>query len=95
VGDRHREARSVNNGVGVFFGDGLRCVAGSVVRMAIRFNTGGASTVGAFPDAPISVQGGVMGPGARHYQAWYRDSVPFCTSSPFNLTNAVTLNWRN
>jgi len=24
---------------------------------------------------------------------WYRDSVNFCTSATFNLTNGLLLNW--
>ena len=85
----------VNNGIGVPFGDGLRCVAGAVVRLGVRFNQAGASQVPSAGDPPLSVMGMVMSPGARHYQAWYRDAVPFCMAAPFSLTNAVTVNWRH
>jgi len=30
----------------------------------------------------------------RHYQIWYRDAFPFCTSSTFNLTNGLSIGWQ-
>jgi len=34
-----------------------------------------------------------MVPGAFAHQAWYHDSVSFCTPNTFNLTNGVTIAW--
>lgn len=79
---------------GTVFGDGRRCVTGSVVRIATRTNSGGASqypTTGG--DAPISVRGGVTSPGMRTYQTYYRDLGTFCTAATFNVTNGVLVHW--
>ncbi len=84
------------NGAGVTFGDGLRCAVGTVVRLGIGTNSGGASNYpGSASDAPISVQGQIPAGGSvtRHYQAWYRDSASFCTGLTFNLSNAVSVTW--
>jgi hypothetical protein len=76
------------------FGDGVKCVGGQLIRLGIRFNASQAST---FPGAGVpslSTSGLVATPGARHYQARYRDAVSFCTSDTFSYTNAVTLVWQ-
>jgi hypothetical protein len=87
-----------NGGVGVAFGDGLRCVGGALIRLhnPPRLNVLGASH---FPDAfhsdlPISVKGLVTSPGTRMYQCFYRDAtIGFCTTNTFNTTNAVEVVW--
>ncbi len=86
---------AVNGAQGVTFGDGLRCVGGSVTRLGTRQNSGGTSGYGApLGDTPISVKGLVpISGGTRYYQAWYRNSGAFCTSSTFNLTNGVAVTW--
>ena len=77
------------------FGDGLRCVAGTVVRLGTQANIAGASLYPSTGDLAISVRGGVTQAGqVRHYQAWYRNSAAFCTASAFNLTNGVTATWQ-
>jgi hypothetical protein len=86
---------TINGGLGAAFGDGLRCLAGTIVRLGIRMNQSGASGYGAaLGDVPISVRGlvGAAG-GVRHYQVWHRDAVPFCAIGLFNLSNAVTATW--
>ncbi len=84
----------VNSGLGSPFGDGLRCVGGSVVRLRTRV---GALNFAAHPaggDLPISVQGALpLAGGTRHYQVWYRNSANFCTSSTFNLSNGWSVDW--
>lgn len=80
-------------GFGVAFGDGHRCVAGVVVRLAISNHPTGS---GAYPTtgAPsVSVRGNVLAPGTRYYQVWYRNAVPYCTASTFNLTNGLCVSW--
>ena len=43
---------------------------------------------------PAAPPGGLVVAGdTRDYQAWYRDAVVFCTSSTYNLTNAVEVTW--
>ena len=77
------------------FGDGLRCVAGAVVRLGTRTNSGGASSYPASGDLPVSVRGGITQAGQqRHYQAWYRNAAAYCTPSTFNLTNGFSAIWQ-
>ncbi len=86
-----------NGGLGGVFGDGLRCATGSVLRLGIRFASGGAVSFGhGVPgDAPLSISGAI--PAAtvslRAYQIWYRNTAAFCTPSGFNLTNGVRVVW--
>jgi hypothetical protein len=80
-------------GVGIPFGDGLRCASGSIVRLGIKTNVGGASQYPSAGDVSISVRGGCMPGNVRTYQVWYRNSAPFCTPSTFNLTNGVVVTW--
>jgi hypothetical protein len=37
--------------------------------------------------------GGVAVGDTRYYQAWYRNSVPFCTPAGFNFTDALEITW--
>lgn len=77
------------------FGDGLRCTAGTVIRLAVKT---AATTSASYPvggDLPISVTGLVpAGGGSRAYQVWYRDSSGFCTSATYNLSNGLMVHWR-
>lgn len=85
-------------GSGVVLGDGLFCATGSIIRLVIRFNVGGASLYPTFVETPLSLLGNVTGtPTTRVYQAWYRDGdVTFCSiPDNFNLTNAVSVGWVN
>jgi len=83
----------VNGGLGNPFGDGLRCVAGTVVRLGTKVNAGGASQYPAGLDASVSLRGNVTAPAVRNYQAWYRNAASFCQPETFNLTNAVSVTW--
>ncbi len=79
---------------GTAFGDGLRCVAGSIVRIATKTASGGAARYPEAGDLPISYRGGLASEGgARTYQVWYRNAASFCTPSTFNLTNGVRVSW--
>jgi hypothetical protein len=79
------------------FGDGVRCAGGTLVRLRVRANVGGAST---FPDATdtvtLSQRGGVV-PGSgvtRLYQTYYRNAAAaFCPPETFNVTNGVRVEW--
>lgn len=80
-------------GVGVQFGDGLLCVAGTILRLGVVTNFAGTSQ---FPNGgpSVSVSGLVTNPGSvRNYQVWYRDAAAFCTAATNNLTSAVTITW--
>ncbi len=76
---------TVASGAGLPFGDGLRCVGGTITRLGVRT-----------PDATGSAH---WGPGlaalwgwsagqTRYFQCWYRDPSGPCGNA-FNLTAAV------
>ncbi len=79
---------------GSSFGDGLRCVSGSVVRLGTKTAVGGNATYPEAGDQPISVRGLIPLVGAvRTYQAWYRNAASFCTPSTFNTSSGVRVRW--
>jgi hypothetical protein len=83
-----------NGGWGSPFGDGVRCVTGSVVRIGSRQAAVGAASYPSQPSDPrVSVRGGVVAGDVRMYQAWYRNNASFCTSAAFNTTNGYRLLW--
>ncbi len=83
-------------GAGAVFGDGLRCAAGSVIRLATKTNSIGQSTYPEILDQQISIRGGIsFGPQTRTYQVWYRNAASFCTPDTFNLTNGLSVVWVN
>lgn len=86
----------VNGGSGTVFGDGLRCIGGTIVRLATRHSANGIATWGfGVAGAPLlSVQSGVpLGGDVRYYQAWYRNATSFCSSATYNLTNGFEVGW--
>jgi hypothetical protein len=84
----------VGAGAGALFGDGLRCAGGTVIRLGLETNSGGASQYPTGANPSVSVRGGITAPGSvRHYQCWYRNAASFCTSATYNLTNGLTVTW--
>lgn len=83
-------------GTGVIFGDGLRCAGGTVIRLDTKTNSVvGTSAYPVGSDPRVSVRGLVpAGGGSRYYQVWYRNSVFFCSTSTYNLTNGYELHWQ-
>jgi hypothetical protein len=79
----------------IMFGDGMLCAAVGVRRMELcaQFN-GTAISPSQVTSPRIHVAGAVSAGDTRHYQAWYRDANPYCSSSAFNLTNGWTITWR-
>jgi hypothetical protein len=75
------------------FGDGLRCIGGTIRRLGTKANSAGVSQYPAPGDAPISVRGLVTAPGTRYYQVYYRDLGSFCTPAAFNMTSGVAIRW--
>jgi glucose/arabinose dehydrogenase len=86
-----------NGGLGLGFGDGLRCAGGTNVRLGQLTNFNGQSSYPGILDPQISVSGGITGgPQTRTYQVWYRNANPtFCTADTWNLTNALSVVWVN
>ena len=80
-------------GSGAVFGDGLRCAAGSVIRLGTKVNTGGASQYPVGADPKISIKGLVAAGNVRTYQCWYRNAAAFCNAETFNLTNGIQITW--
>ena len=89
-------------GTPVFFGDGLRCVSGTLKRLYTKSAVGGvvSAPVGAEPSITTrsAALGDPLGPGStRHYQVYFRDGDPaFCpapTGSTFNISNGKTIVW--
>jgi hypothetical protein len=84
----------LGGGNGIVFGDGLRCVGGTTVRLGDTTNVAGASQYPGPIDLPVHLKGGVTSPGMRMYQVWYRNANPtFCTVSTFNLSNGLEVTW--
>jgi hypothetical protein len=84
----------VGGGFGAYFGDGLRCAGGSVIRLGTKVNALGASQYPSGANQPVSVRGAVPPGSVRTYQVWYRNAAGgFCTSSTFNLSNGVSVTW--
>ena len=80
-----------NAGLGSAFGDGLRCAAGSVLRLGTKTNAAGASSYPGPADLQIGFY--VTAPGTRTYQVWYRNAAAFCAAETFNLTNGLRVVW--
>jgi hypothetical protein len=84
------------------FGDGLRCAAGSLKRIAVESAVGGVVSYPGSGDPSISAQSATLGDplslgDIRIYQVYYRDpTATFCpspTGSTFNASQAVQLVW--
>lgn len=79
---------------GTTFGDGLRCISGTVIRIGTKTASAGVAIYPEAGDAPISVKGLLPADGGyRGYQAWYRNAAVFCTSSTFNMTSGMRMIW--
>ena len=76
------------------FGNGLRCIGGTVIRLGTKLNVGNTSSYPTGADPSVSVKGMLPAAGGtRLYQIWYRNAAAFCTPSTFNLSNAITITW--
>jgi len=92
----HQGTGVAQNGFGAPLGDGLRCVAGTTIRLGTRFASGGIVAFGSGQagDPPVSVRGLVPpSGGTRYYQVWYRNVADFCTFATSNLTNGFRVVW--
>jgi hypothetical protein len=83
----------IAGGLGLPFGDGLRCVGGTIIRLKPATNVNGQSQFPDTSDPSVSVKGMDAAGFVRHYQIWYRNAAAYCTSDTFNLTNGVSVTW--
>ena len=92
-------AQSLN---GVVFGDGVRCVAGSLKRLYVKSASGAAASAPGAGDPSISARSAALGDTIiagtqRYYQVYYRDpDLNFCpapTGSSWNVSSGVIVNW--
>ncbi len=86
----------------VGFGDGLRCVGGSLKRMYVHSASGGVVSAPMAGDLSISARSAALGdvihPGeTRYYQTYYRDPVSgFCPSPQgdgWNVSSGLAIDW--
>lgn len=80
-------------GVGTLFGDGLRCVGGSTVRLGSQAAPNGSASWPQAGQSALSVLGSVVANSERSYQVWYRNSASFCTPATFNLSPGLSIVW--
>jgi hypothetical protein len=79
-------AGELNGGQGSPFGDGLRCVGGSLRRLGTRI--GDASGLASWGVLAPSSQGWVAGD-RRRFQVWYADAAGGPCSSGFNVSSGI------
>ncbi len=79
---------ATNAGLGLPFGDGLRCANGNVVRLELAVADSGGS---ASSSVSIAQTSGVSAGDGKRYPWWYRDSLPSICGAGFNLSNGVEL----
>ena len=81
---------------GALFFDGVRCVDGTILRLATNPSSAGAAAF-PMPGQPLlSIRGNTpVGSGlVAHYQTSYRNASPaFCPPGTANLTNGVRIVW--
>jgi hypothetical protein len=84
------------------YGDGLRCVGGTLKRLLSHNAVGGIVTIPQGTDPSLSARSAALGDviaagPTRNYQVYYRDpSTTFCptpTGSTFNISNAIAVAW--
>ena len=81
------------------FGDGLRCVGGSIKRLYSHNASGGVAYAPHASDPPITARSAALGDtipsgGTRYYWAYYRDpNATFCSAATFNASNAIEIHW--
>jgi hypothetical protein len=85
---------------GVSFGDGVRCIGGTLVRLATKAASSGIAIFPGAGDASIkqtsSAHGNPIGAGVqRFYQTYYRDPANFACAggATFNITNGIVIDW--
>ena len=89
------------NATGTVFGQGIRCVAGSLKRLYVKNAVGGAVTMPGAGDPTITARAAALGDtlaggSVRYYGIYYRDPIVLggcAASSTFNITNQASVTW--
>jgi choice-of-anchor B domain-containing protein len=93
---------NANLASGTPFGDGVRCVGGTLKRLYVKNAVGGTVTAPAGGDPSITArsaaQGDTIAPGTtRYYQVYYRDAnLGFCPApqgDSWNVGNGLIVQW--
>jgi hypothetical protein len=82
---------AVNGGAGNPFGDGLRCVGGSVKRLGLALPD--ANGDASWGPGLAAGQGWLPGD-VRYFQLWYRDPIGSACGGGFNLSNGLEVIWQ-
>lgn len=86
----------------VHFGDGLRCVGGTLKRLYVKNAVAGVVSAPALGDPSVSAQSAALGdaliPGSKRYvQVYYRDANAGYCAAPaggnYNISNGLILDW--
>ncbi len=80
----------VNFGIGVTFGDGIKCVGGAIRRLQVRTADSNGFTQ---TTVPIGQLGGAIAGQTLHYQWWFRDGSASPCGQQANLSNGLSLTW--
>ena len=91
----YQGTQTLAGGMGVAWGDGVRCVTGSLVWLGrARTQTGGCEWPPSGMNLSTNGRIAAEGLGARYYQVWYRDADPsYCTPHRHNFSNALRVEW--
>jgi hypothetical protein len=93
---------SIEVGAGLTYGDGVRCVAGTLKRLYTKNAINGVVTAPTGGDLSITARSAALGdpiaPGqTRVYQVYHRDPAPtFCAFPPgntFNVSSGYRIQW--
>jgi hypothetical protein len=91
----YQGTQALAGGMGVAWGDGVRCVTGSILWLGrARTQTGACEWPPSGMNLSTNGRVAAEGLGARYYQAWYRDADPaYCTPHRHNFSNALRVEW--
>lgn len=82
---------------GLPFGDGVRCLGGTLKRINTSPSVAGVYTYGPGIAAQSAALGDTLSPGTtRYYLVYYRDACgSFCPTANFNASNGLKVLWTN
>ncbi len=89
-----QSASSVSSASAPGFGDGVLCLAGTLLRLAARSAHSGVVQLGGLGDPRLSQLGGIPSLGTTvRYQVVYRNAAAYCTADAFNTSNSIAVPW--